>query len=335
MAIGNFNSVFPGSGNQGYTTDPVQTYLHRVAIDNFEESLSFYKMGKKPDIVGGYYTTQWARFEKIGADSIGEIQTNFLNNPSDTDVKLGTIGVKPRLWGIVGTVSTFVDHYQALSLVGGAMKEFSNAMGRKIDELIQTQLLTTATNSTNVTTNTTYPGAITTNVALATANASDTQFTTANIIANVAKLRKRAVPGMMEAGGNYALIIHPDVEGDLLKDAKNNSIIDVFKHTPDHAGKILKGYIGSFLGTDIFCSNNLQTVAQDVSGTNVPLYPCYFIGGGTYGVLNYGLTTHLVRGNDKSDTLDLGTKFGLKLMFNTIVLQPAGLQVHMCRSTLA
>ena len=343
------SGAFPSTGNQSYNTSPKQEWLSRTLIKNLEPELYFYTYGKKPDIMSGYYGHSFARAEKQASSiftntSAGDPTSNSNTlgvTPAAVDVRIGTIDVAPEEYVVVTRISTMLQRFNVVSYVEAAMREFSRAAGRKIDDLTQSVVTTYAGRSGNDAT--VYYSSTGTPVTSingfissgSSNNKSTTLFTLNDIAKAVGALRSKDAPTYPSMGGVYACILHPAVEYDLRRDTGANQWIDIEKHTMNNVGKVLRGSIGTIQGANVVVTSNVQTFSSTGAGTPT-VYPTFFFGMGAYGCLRYQYSSYVtgMGGASDSDPANQRVNVGLRFTYNALVLEGKSIVINYSQASV-
>jgi N4-gp56 family major capsid protein len=280
----------------------LQTYLNRTALEVFEPSLYFYKLGEKPMMQAGYNTIAWGKFDQVATSSVttGTTSTDGVT-PSDTAFNATVVSATPTQYRIVITLSDIVIEANVLGFVTGAAKAVGDAMARKIDAVIQTEVMAGS--------NVYYASSTQTRVSLTTSDV----LTVGLINKASAKLNSFDAPTY---DGMYVAVIHPYQLYDLRASTAAGSWLDQSKYTtPD---KLFKGEIGALFGVRVVVSSHVQTFSSSTT-----VYPALVIGKGAYGVaelqnLQVTLTPNVP---SDSDPLAQRRKVGGKVAFAAKRLQ--------------
>lgn len=346
MAIERFTNdsttgAYPASGNFGYTNSPFQTYLTRVGIMNNEENLLFARFGTLPTIQQGYLTVQWWRPRRVEDTSVVETTITDVNNPhatnwkvgatgDDTNVPIGTTQAIPRQFILQGTVADMIQQFSLLNFVEAGIAEFGKAAGRHMDKLVQNTIYAAADANSRLS----FKANLSSINGYTTSNRTSTQISLTDIATMATVLQERSVQGFPGLNDMYAGIIHTKVKHDLMvSTTANDSILDIYKHTPEQVKKVLKGYVGHVFGVAIFSSPFVQSRKSTGQGTP-DVYPCYFLGKDAYGCLKYMMQSYFVGFTaSKSDPAAQRSRFALKWVFTCKVLKHENLQVLLVQSS--
>jgi N4-gp56 family major capsid protein len=279
----------------------LQTYLNRQVLAQLEPELYFYKLGRKP-AMSGYNTIGWAKFDSIAASAVTAGTTsNDGVTPSDTDFDATVVTASALQYRIVVNISDLVKELNVIDFVTGAAVSVGNALARKIDEVIQTEVMA----GTNVL----YGGSATARTGL---GASD-KITAALFNKARAYLDGKNANKM---DGGFVAFIHPFVAYDLRAETGTGNWLEVNKYVTNE--KILKGEIGMLNGIRVVIAPNVKTFASTVT-----VYPTLVVGDGAYGVADFqAMRTYIVPATPSdSDPLAQRTKVGAKVTFAAKRLQ--------------
>ena len=303
------------TGNIVGTGQMFQTLLQKKFLENFEPELRFWQLGRGPVSSRGYESVSRPRMRRSEAAPASALLTEGIT-PSDTDLKIDTVTVKPTQYGQVATITDILEDTTLLRVVSEGMSTLAKNGARIIDQVIQNNLSANATNFI-------YGGSAT---ATAMIGATDT-ITASNVAQANAFLSTKAAPTI---GGSYVAVAHPNVIYDLQMETGQNTWIEVNKYT-DHVKKIFNGEIGTLFGVRFIRSAFIQTIASTVT-----VYPTYVMGAGAYGVTSLqSFSTHFVpRKDSDSDPLAQRSKVGWKCAFASIILQDDALVILQTASAL-
>lgn len=253
----------PAVARNDLNSGVLQTYLLRKTLEVFEPNLYFWKMGEKPMVEDGYNTIAWAKFDQIAASAITTGTTsNDGVTPAETDFDATVVSTSPIQYRVVVSLSDMVIERNVIGFLEGASVAVGDAMARKIDAVIQTEIMA----GTNVY----YGGAAGNRAALA---ATDV-LTTTMLNKASAKLENGDAP---KIDGYFVAVIHPFQLYDLRASTSAGGWLDVNKYvTPE---KVFKGEIGALFGVRVVVSSHVQTFASTVT-----VYPALVFGKGAYGV---------------------------------------------------
>lgn len=280
----------------------LQTYLYKQVLKNFEPSLRFYQIGKKPARQRGYETLAWTKVRKMTYAPADVLLTEWVT-PTEKAFSLDTISLTPNQYGMYVTLADMLLDVAPINLLREAWKVIWDNMARVVDQVIQDNL---ALNGTNVN----YAWAAANRAAL---GAWDT-LTTQDLAKWNAFLTTKAVPQMW---GSYVAIAHPNVVYDLQMETGEKSRLDINKYTK-WVGKIYEWEIGKLFNVRVITSAFVQTFTSTVT-----VYPTYIFGEWSFGVAELQKMNTYVspRKSSDSDPLAQRAKVGAKCAFNTIILQ--------------
>lgn len=241
----------------------LQTWLTRKTLEVFEPSLYFYKLGETPMVESGYNTLSWAKFDQIASSSVTVGTTsNDGVTPTETAFNATVITTTPVQYRAVVSLSDMVVELNVIGFLGGAARAVGDAMARKIDAVIQTEIMAGS--------NVYYASSTQTRVSLAA-----TDILTAALINKAcAKLESLDAP---KVNGMYVVVIHPYQLYDLRASTSTGGWLDVSKYA--NPEQIYKGEIGALFGVRIVVSSHVQTFASSTT-----VYPALVLGKGAYGV---------------------------------------------------
>jgi N4-gp56 family major capsid protein len=281
----------------------LQTWLNRKTLEVLEPSLYFWKFGEKPMVEDGYNTIAWAKFDQIAASSVtaGDTSDDGVT-PSDTDFDASVISVTPVQYRIVVSLSDMVIERNVISFLEGAAKAVGDAMARKIDTVIQTEIMA----GTNV---------LTTGSNAARTDIGSTEYLVAEDL-NRASAFLEAANAPHFDGGAYVAVAHPFVIHDLRSVSSAGSWMDSTKYAAPE--QLFKGEIGMFCGVRVVMCSNIQTFASTTT-----VYPTLVLGKGAYGVSSFqSLQTYVTSAvPSDSDPLAQRRKVGAKVAFAAKRLQ--------------
>lgn len=294
----------------------LQTRLNRTVLENFEPNLRFYEMGKKPTWKKGYNTLAWTKVDRIVNTPSALLLTEWVT-PWDQDLRVTTVELSAVQYGEYATLTDMLEDVSPIPMVKEGAKVLGADMARVIDSVIQANLETNGTNVIYSWTATSRPTITPTDVAtpkdLAKANAF---------------LSTKGAPTIWDA---YVAIMHPNVIFDLQTGTSAGWFLDLKKYTTINAKDIMKWEIGMLYNVRVIKSAWIQTFAS-----NVTVYPTYIMGKDAYGVADLQkLRTYLTPlAPSDSDPLVQRRKVGLKVAFNSIILQQDALVRLESASTL-
>lgn len=282
----------------------LQTWLNRKTLEVFEPNLYFYKLGEQPMVESGYNTTSWAKFTQIATSAITTgTSSDDGNTPSDTAFNATAVTCTPVQYRVVVSLADLVVELNVIGFLQGAAGAVGDAMARKIDAVIQTEVMA----GTNVY----YANGTTTGNRTSLAA---TDVLTANYLNKAcAKLESLDAP---KIDGMYVAVIHPFQLYDLRASTAAGSWLDLNKYvTPD---KVFKGEIGALFGVRVVVSSHVQTFTSSTT-----VYPALVLGKGAYGVSTFqSLRTYATPAvASDSDPLAQRRKVGAKIAFAAKRLQ--------------
>lgn len=281
----------------------LQTWLNRKTLEVLEPSLYFYKFGEKPMVQNGYETIAWAKFDQIAASAITVGTTsNDGVTPADTDFDATVISTTPVQYRVVVSLSDMVIERNVIAFLEGAAKAVGDAMARKIDDVIQTEIVA----GTNVV----YQGAHTARTDLALTDL----ITTAEINKAASFLEAKNAPRF--DGGAYVAVMHPFLVHDLRSVSTTGSWMDTAKYAAPE--QVFKGEIGMFCGVRMVMCSNVHYLTSTAH-----VYPTMVLGRGAYGVADFqNLQTYITAAvPSDSDPLAQRRKVGAKVAFAAKRLQ--------------
>lgn len=241
----------------------LQTWLYRKTLENFEPNLYFHKLGELPTVESGYNTVSWAKFDQIAASSVttGTTSTDG-TTPADTAFNATAITADCVQYRIVVSMSDLVIENNVIPFFAGATRAVGDAMARKIDAVIQTEVMA----GTNVY----YASATQERTALLASH-----VLTAGLLNKAsAKLESFDAP---KFNGMYVAVITPAQLYDLRNDTTAGGWLDTNKYA--NPEQIFKGEIGALFGIRIVVSSHVQTFASSTT-----VHPCIVLGRGAFGV---------------------------------------------------
>mgnify|MGYP007083431160 CR=1 FL=1 len=275
----------------------LQTWLRRQVLESFEPNLYFYAAGQSPDVPGGYNTIGWAKFTQIDEDDItaGTTSTDGVT-PTELAFNATVITATPVQYRCIINLSDMLIELNVINFLKGAAVAVGAAMARRIDKVIQTEIMA----GTRVI----YGGVKTARTALASTDilvAND--FNKANAI-----LEYRFAPKL--PGGFYMAYVHPFCVADLRKETGTGNWLEVNKYTT--SDKIFKGEIGMLNGIRIVMAPFVQTFTSTTT-----VYPTLVVGAGAYGVADFQtMRTYVTPAvSSDSDPLAQRRKVGAKVAF--------------------
>lgn len=282
----------------------LQTWLNRKTLEVLEPALYFWKMGEKPMVEDGYNTLGWAKFDQIAASSVTAGTTsNDGVSPSDTDFDATVITCTPVQYRIVVSLADMVIERNVIDFLGGAAQAVGDAMARKIDTVIQTEVMA----GTNV-------------LYSVGSNSARTDIGSSEVLLandlNRASAFLDAKNALRFDGAGYIAHMHPFVLYDLRNSTSAGSWLDIAKYaTPD---KIFKGEVGMLFGVRVIMNPNIQTFASTTT-----VYPTLVHGRGAYGCSSFQtLKTYITPAvPSDSDPLAQRRKVGAKVAFAAKRLQ--------------
>ena len=282
----------------------LQTWLNRKTLEVFEPNLYFYKLGEKPMVQSGYNTISWAKFDKVASTSVttGTTSTDG-NTPSDTAFNATVVSTSPIQYRIVISLADMVVEMNVIGFLEGAAKAVGDAMARKIDVVIQTEIMAGD--------NVYYANGTTTGNR--TSLAATDVLTAGYLNKACAKLEANDAP---KIDGMYVAVIHPYQLYDLRAATASGSWLDSSKYvTPEN---IFKGEIGALFGVRVVVSSHVQTFASSTT-----VYPALVVGKGAYGVADFqNMQTYATPAvASDSDPLAQRRKVGAKVGFAAKRLQ--------------
>lgn len=280
----------------------LQTWLTRKTLEVFEPNLYFWKLGEQPMVQGGYNTLAWAKFDQIAASAVTTGTTsNDGTTPSDTAFNATVVSCSPTQYRVVVSLADLVVELNVIGFLEGAAKAVGDALARKIDAVIQTEVMA----GTNVY----YASGTQTRVSLVSTDV----LSAALINKACAKLESFDAP---KFDGMYVTVIHPNQLYDLRASTSAGGWLDVSKYA--NPERIYKGEIGALFGVRIVVSSHVQTFASSTT-----VYPAIVLGKGGYGVGNFQslkvYATPAVASD--SDPLAQRRKVGAKIAFAAKRLQ--------------
>lgn len=280
----------------------LQTWLQRKTLEVFEPNLYFWKLGETPMVEAGYNTLSWAKFTQVATSSITAGTTSDDGvTPSDTAFNATVVTASALQYRVVVSLSDMVVELNVIGFLEGAAKAVGDAMARKIDAVIQTEVMAGS--------NVYYASGTQTRVSLAS-----TDILTAALINKAcAKLESFDAPKL---NGMFVTVIHPYQLYDLRASTSTGGWLDVSKYAnPD---QIYKGEIGALFGVRIVVSSHVQTFSSSTT-----VYPALVLGKGAYGVGSFQslkvYATPAVASD--SDPLAQRRKVGAKVAFAAKRLQ--------------
>lgn len=286
----------------------LQTWLLRQTLEVFEPNLYFYRLGEQPMVQEGYNTVSWAKFDKVAESSVTEGTTsNDGVTPSDTAFNATVVTATPKQYRIVITLSDMVVELNVIGFLSGAAKAVGAAMARKIDSVIQTEVM----GGSNVI----YGG---------TGNLIRSDLASGDIITASLFNRGSALLAAADAptiDGMYVAVLHPFHLFDLRADTAAGGWLDVAKYA--NPQQVFKGEIGALFGVRIIVSSHVQKFTS-----TVPVYPCLILGKGAYGVSDFQtMKTYVTPAvASDSDPLAQRRKVGAKVAFVPKRLQEDAMQ---------
>ena len=286
----------------------LQTWLNRKTLEVFEPNLYFYKLGEKPMVQSGYNTISWAKFDQIASSSVttGTTSTDG-NTPSDTAFNATVVTASPTQYRIVVSLADMVVEMNVIGFLEGAARAVGDAMARKIDAVIQTEIMAGS--------NVYYANGTTTGNR--TSLAATDVLTAAYLNKACAKLESGDAP---KIDGMYVAVIHPYQLYDLRAATAAGSWLDQSKYaTPD---KLFKGEIGALFGVRVVVSSHVQTFSSSTT-----VYPALVLGKGAYGVADFqNMQTYVTPAvASDSDPLAQRRKVGAKVAFAAKRLQESAM----------
>ena len=323
MAISNFETgLTPGAGeNKGYDAATIQEWLDRKVVDNIEEQLYFVKLGIKPELHAGYGKHAFAKVEKVNASNF--TKTTITGVVADTDVKIGSIVVKPEMFSISGTIHRMVEEFQPLDILKQYAFEFSNAAARKMEEMTQemiTDYLTASVPKWKQMVVTGGTGTLANLAAFTSDNTSTTKLTLANIAAARGRLAKRSVKGFGNANGKYIGLIHPECSSALQTERSATSIgwFDAVVGTEQGMMDLKAGAVGTKFGITFYEYPFAQALESTGKGTP-DVYPTFIMGEGAFFCLKWSAETTYVTGADSGNTNAIWKKVGVSFIYNCLI----------------
>ncbi len=200
---------------------------------------------------GGSFSLRWTEFNRLTAD-----ETGGLTEADATDGEIATLSFT--------TYTTTVLEHGAWSKVGSLMEiastketrqqyveAFGEHGGNTLDSLIRNAADDTAT------------FLISGQTAASTGTLTTTDTATAQDVAIITKIFRGNNAKPVKNVGNYVLIVHSDVESDLVTDVTTTRLSwsEVNKHVPGFDGqkKIIDGTPGAVYGTMVLVSNKITS----------------------------------------------------------------------------
>lgn len=283
----------------------LQTYLYRKTLEVLEPALYFWKLGEKPMVEDGYNTVSWAKFDQIATSSVTTGTTSDDGvTPSDVDFDATVISTTPVQYRVVVSLSDMVIERNVIDFLGGAAQAVGDAMARKIDTVIQTEIMAGS--------NVLYADPANNS---ARTDLAATDVLTADLL-NRASAKLDSVNAKRFEGGGYVVTIHPYALYDLRKESGAGNWLEVNKYvTPD---KIFKGEIGMLSNCRVIVCPNIQTFTSTTT-----VYPNLVFGKGAYGVSSFqNMKTYVTPATPSdSDPLAQRRKVGAKVAFAAKRLQ--------------
>jgi N4-gp56 family major capsid protein len=280
----------------------LQTWLYRKTLEVFEPNLYFYKLGDLPTVESGYNTISWAKFDQLAASAVTSGTTgNDGVTPSETAFNATVVTVSPLQYRIVVILSDIVIENNVIPFFSGAAGAVGDAMARKIDAVIQTEVMA----GTNVF----YASGTQTRVSLVAADI----LTAGHLNKAAAKLEGFDAP---KVNGMYVAVIHPNQLYDLRASTTAGGWLDTAKYA--NPEQVFRGEIGALFGVRIIVSSHVQTFSSSTT-----VYPALVLGKGAYGVGSWqSLQVYSTSATPSdSDPLAQRRKVGAKVAFAAKRLQ--------------
>ena len=266
-------------------------------VRHLEPELQFAKLGVKKDVPKGFATLAFPQSNQIGTSNVSSISEGV--NPSAYQWASSAYTSGVTQYGLVVQVSDILVRNSAIEVVDNCALEVKLALGRQLDNSLQT----TVNGSAN---GILYAGGKTSRAALTASDLTDTTVYT-KAVRNLAGVNGNGLKPF--TGGFYAVIAHPNQEFDLMNNSGQGSWIDTGRYTS--VDQLLEGRMGDFRGGRMMRSANVQTFASTVT-----VYPMTFIGAESFGWGFFQpITPYIVSAPDSNNPLNLytsiGGKFGL------------------------
>lgn len=280
----------------------LQTWLVRQALKQLEPSTYFYKLGKKPVEQSGYNTISWLKFDQLATSSVttGDA-TNDGVSPDETAFNATVVSATPAQHRVVVSLSDMVVENNVVDFVKGAAIAVGNVMARKIDVVIQTEVMAGS--------QVLYGGS----AAARTALGANDKMTAALLNKADTLLENNSA---LRMDGGFVAVMHPNVVHDLRAETGTGNWLEVNKYVVPE--KIFKGEIGMLSGIRVVKSPNVQSFASTVT-----VYPTLVVGEEAYGVAEFqNMKVYITPATSSdSDPLVQRRKVGAKMAFAAKRLQ--------------
>ena len=222
--------------------------------------------------VTGYGSAEWRKFASLSA--VTTALTEGIT-PDNTSVTVSTVTATPLFYG------AYIQHTDELELTAydPLLSNFSAILGEQaglsVDTLVRDALLGNLT--------TQYAGSAT---ARGNIDSTNDKIAYASFVKALSTLM--AADALPVEGGQYIALIHPHSYATLMQDTQVTNTFQQASPRSDSANPMRTGFMGSFVGVDIYVSSNVKEYANEGTGSTADVYVAFMFGKEAYGVLGIG-----------------------------------------------
>jgi len=254
---------------QSTLSDEVKTqYLRRLLLRAVPRLL--HSRWAERARISGYGSAEWRKFASLSA--VTDALTEGVS-PDNTSVSVSTVTATPAFYG------AYIQHTDELELTAydPILSNFSAILGEQaglsVDTLVRNSLLG------NVTTQ--YAGSAASRGGVDTTN---DKIAYASFVKALSTLM--AADALPVENGQYIALIHPHSYATLMQDT---AFTNTFQNASprDDSNPMRTGFMGSFLGVDIYVSSNVKEYA-DEGASSADVYVMFLFGKEAYGVVGIG-----------------------------------------------
>ena len=226
--------------------------------------------------VTGYGSAEWRKFASLSA--VTTALTEGVT-PDNTSVTISTVTATPSFYG------AYIQHTDELELTAydPLLSNFSAILGEQaglsVDTLVRNALLGSLTKQ--------YAGGGT---ARNDINKTDDSIDYASFVKALSTLM--AADALPVEGGQYIALIHPHSYATLMQDTQFTNTFQQASPRSDSTNPMRTGFMGSFVGVDIYVSSNVKEYEDAGNGAGSSgtkdVYVALMFGKEAYGVLGIG-----------------------------------------------
>lgn len=273
-----------------------QTYIASKLIDVASRDTVFKRFGMTENLPSGNSKTMsFTRYPKLAQTS-----TLLTEGVTPTDTALTTNNVSATV-DQLGAYVTLTDLGE-LTVRHNLVQQTINLLGMQAAESIDTIIIAVLVAGTQVQ----YAAGRGSRAAITAADVMTTsEFRKARKL-----LLRNGAP--FYEGGNYVMVVDPEVEADILADT-------TFTQASSYSAinKLEQAEIGTWLGIKVFRSNNLQTIASTVT-----VHTSFVFGQGAFASVDLqNLQTYVEGPGGNADPLHQRRTIGWKVSWKSVILE--------------